>query len=381
MPGRFIQAIRKAGSSNPLMIIDELDKIGADFRGDPSAAMLEVLDPQQNKSFYDNYLGLPFDLSKAMFIATANTLDTISAPLLDRMEVIELSGYTTIEKLNIAKRHLIPKTIMESGLQDQTFEIRDEVINNIISNYTREAGVRQLERLLHKLCSKMARSLVEEHKLIAFTPENIEQYLGPRKFLDDQIDHLHQVGISNGLAWTMYGGEIIKIEAVLMPGTGKLILTGQLGDVMKESAQAAMSYARAHADEFNIDSSIFKNNDLHIHVPAGAIPKDGPSAGITMLTAILSSLTQRPINGDYAMTGELNLRGEIMPIGGVKEKILAAKRNKVEHVILPLKNKHDLIGLEDIAQDIDLIWVNHANEVLEQVLLQAKKATTRRRHG
>jgi len=379
MPGRFIQAIRKSESKNPLIIIDELDKIGSDFRGDPSSAMLEVLDPQQNISFYDNYLGLPFDLSKTMFIATANTLETISGPLLDRMEVIELSGYTTIEKLNIAKKHLVPKAITETGLQDHAFEISDNVISDIIMNYTREAGVRQLERLIQKLCSKMARAIVQDHKLIAFTPHNLEQYLGPRKFLDDEIDHLHQVGISNGLAWTMYGGEIIKIESVLMPGTGKLILTGHLGDVMKESAQAAMSYARAHASEFNIDNSIFTKNDLHIHVPAGAIPKDGPSAGITMLTAILSTLTQRPINGDYAMTGELNLRGEVMPIGGIKEKILAAKRNKVEHVILPLKNKCDLVGLEDIIGDIDLIWVNHANEVIDHVLLHAKKTKPKRK--
>jgi len=330
MPGRFIQAIRKAGSFNPIIIIDELDKIGADFRGDPSAAMLEVLDPQQNKTFYDNYLGLPFDLSKAMFIATANTLETIAAPLRDRMEIIELSGYTTLEKLHIAKRHLIQKAIMESGLQDHAIELRDDIINGIINNYTREAGVRQLERLIHKLCSKIARALVEGRNLITFMPDNLEQYLGPHKFLDDEVDHHHQIGISNGLAWTICGGEIIKIEAVLMPGSGKLILTGQLGDVMKESAQAAMSYTRAHADEFDIDSSIFKKNDLHIHVPAGAVPKDGPSAGITILTAILSSLTKRPINADYAMTGELNLRGEIMPIGGIREKILAAKRNKVQ---------------------------------------------------
>jgi ATP-dependent Lon protease len=304
-----------------------------------------------------------------MFIATANTLDPISAPLRDRMEIIELAGYTTLEKLHIAKRHLIPKVITESGLQEQSIEINDAVTNDIINNYTRESGVRQLERLLHKLCSKMARTLVEEHKVATFTQDNLEQYLGPRQFLDDEVATENQIGISNGLAWTVYGGEIIKIEAVLMPGTGKLMLTGQLGDVMKESAQAAMSYARVHAKEFDIDDAIFKKNDLHIHVPAGAIPKDGPSAGITMLTAILSALTKRPINATYAMTGELNLRGEIMPIGGVKEKILAAKRNKVTHVILPQKNKNDLIGMEEIAQDIDLIWVNHANEVLKQVLL------------
>jgi len=368
MPGRFIQAIRKADTCNPVIIIDELDKIGSDFRGDPSAAMLEVLDPHQNKSFYDNYLGIPFDLSKVMFIATANSLETISEPLRDRMEVIELSGYTLQEKLNIAKKHLINKAIHDSGLDGKDIVISDAVLDDIINNYTRESGVRQLERIIRKLCSKAARTLVEENRTITFDVENITHYLGPRKFLDDDITTEDLVGISNGLAWTAYGGEMLKIESVLMPGKGKLILTGQLGDVMKESAQAALSYARSHAKEFGIADALFNNNDLHIHVPAGAIPKDGPSAGITMLTAILSCLTQRPISARYAMTGELNLRGEVMPIGGVKEKILAAKRNKMSHIILPHKNKNDLVGLEDIAQDIEIVLVNHADEVLTRVL-------------
>ncbi len=368
MPGRFIQALRKAESCNPVIIIDELDKIGSDFRGDPSAAMLEVLDPHQNKTFYDNYLGIPFDLSKVMFIATANSLDTISEPLRDRMEVIELSGYTLQEKLNIAKKHLISKAIHDSGLDGRNITISDAVLDDIINNYTRESGVRQLERIIRKLCSKAARTLVEEDKTITFDISNITQYLGPRKFLDDDISVEDLVGISNGLAWTAYGGEMLKIESVLMPGKGKLILTGQLGDVMKESAQAALSYARAHAKSFGIADAIFNNNDIHIHVPAGAIPKDGPSAGITMLTAILSCLTQRPISSRYAMTGELNLRGEVMPIGGVKEKILAAKRNKMSHVILPHKNKNDLVGLEDIAADIEIVLVTHADEVLSRVL-------------
>ncbi len=368
MPGRFIQAIRKAGSCNPVVIIDELDKIGSDFRGDPSAAMLEVLDPHQNKTFYDNYLGIPFDLSKVMFIATANSLDTISEPLRDRMEVIELSGYTLQEKLNIAKKHLISKAIHDSGLESTDIAFSDAVLDDIINNYTRESGVRQLERIIRKLCSKAARMFVETGTTIIFDIDNLATYLGPRKFLDDDITTEDLIGISNGLAWTAYGGEMLKIESVLMPGKGKLILTGQLGDVMKESAQAALSYARAHAKEFGIADSIFNNNDIHIHVPAGAIPKDGPSAGITMLTAILSCLTQRAISARYAMTGELNLRGEVMPIGGVKEKILAAKRNKMSHIILPHKNKNDLIGLEDISQDIEIVLVNHADEVLTRVL-------------
>jgi ATP-dependent Lon protease len=371
MPGRFIQAIRKATSCNPVIVIDELDKIGADFRGDPSAAMLEVLDPQQNKTFYDNYLGLPFDLSEVMFVATANNIENISEPLRDRMEIIELSGYTHEEKINIAQRHLIQRAVTDSGLHEHNIDVNGDLLADLISNYTKESGVRQLERLIRKLYSKAARCLVEESTVVAFDQGNVERFLGPRKFIEEEACKEDLIGITNGLAWTAYGGEMIKIEAVLMPGKGKLMLTGQLGDVMKESAQAAMSYARSHANDFAIDAKIFTHHDLHIHIPAGAIPKDGPSAGITMLTSILSVLTQRPINAAYAMTGELNLRGEVMPIGGVKEKILAAKRNKVPHVILPLKNKNDLIGLEDITQDIVLIWVNHANEVLQHVLMPA----------
>ena len=374
MPGRFIQAIRKAESCNPLVVIDELDKLGSDFRGDPSAAMLEVLDPQQNNSFYDNYLGLPFDLSKIMFIATANNLESIPGPLRDRLEVIELSGYTTHEKINIAMQHLLPKAITDTGISANGIILEENILEDMIANYTREAGVRQLERLIRTLCSKEARSVVESNCSIVIGNNTIENYLGPRKFVDDYETHEGHIGISNGLAWTAYGGEILKIEVVLMPGTGKLILTGQLGDVMKESAQAAISYARAHSKEFGIDDIIFKTNDLHIHAPAGAIPKDGPSAGITMLTAILSALTKRPINSRYAMTGELNLRGDVMRIGGLKEKILAAKRNKLSHVIAPLKNKSDLQDVdEEVIKGIDIIWVNHANEVLERVLEKEPK--------
>lgn len=369
MPGRFIQAIKKSGSCNPVLVIDELDKIGSDFRGDPSAAMLEVLDPQQNATFYDNYLGVPFDLSQIMFIATANSLETISEPLRDRMEIIDVSGYTHEEKLNIAKRYLIPRAVAASGLTEKDISISDEVITDIILNYTKESGVRQLERLMKKLCSKAARILVETNKHITFTLDNLPNFLGARKYAEDDHCHDDQIGISNGLAWTPCGGEMIKIEAVLMPGKGKLILTGQLGDVMKESAQAALSYSKAHAQEFEINQKMFTNYDIHIHVPAGAVPKDGPSAGITMLTAILSVLTQRPINAQFAMTGELNLQGHVMPIGGVKEKILAAKRNKVDNVIIPHKNKHDLLGLEDMLEGVNVILVSHAGEVLQKVLM------------
>ena len=369
MPGRFIQALRKAGSSNPLLVIDELDKIGADFRGDPSAAMLEVLDPQQNKTFYDNYLGIPFDLSEVMFIATANSVDVISEPLRDRMEIIELSGYTMEEKVKIAQQHLVRKSIANAGLDCNTLSISDEIIQRVVADYTRESGVRQLERLIGKMCSKAARTMVETKQFNGFTLENLENYLGPCRFIDDGANKSHQIGITNGLAWTVHGGEILQIEAMLMPGTGKLLLTGQLGDVMKESAQAARSYACAHAKEFGIDNKLFTEYDMHIHLPAGAVPKDGPSAGLAMLTAMLSTLTNRPINSNYAMTGELNLRGEVMPIGGVKEKILAAKRNNIPHVILPRKNSHNLAELDNMIDGIEVILVDHANDIIDKLLM------------
>ncbi|KKR95550.1 MAG: Lon protease [candidate division TM6 bacterium GW2011_GWE2_41_16] len=307
MPGRLIQGMRKAASTNPVIIIDEIDKIGADFKGDPSAALLEVLDPNQNNGFYDNYLGVPFDLSKVLFIATANSLDGICEPLRDRMEIIQLSGYTDEEKCEIAKRHLIKKALFDSGLDGEAIAFKDETLMDIIHNYTREAGVRELERLIRKLGSKAARLMVEKGEHLCCNRDVLENFLGPRRFIDEGCDHKNQIGIANGLAWTMYGGEIIQIEAVTMSGEGRLIITGHLGDVMKESIQAALSYVRAHADEFKIDPLLFTKHDIHVHVPAGAVPKDGPSAGITMLSAILSAYTKRPINGEYAMTGEINL--------------------------------------------------------------------------
>lgn len=369
MPGRIIQAMRKTGTKNPIIIIDELDKIGSDFRGDPSAAMLEVLDPQQNKTFYDNYLGVPFDLSKVIFIATANNIDAISEPLRDRMEVINLSGYTAPEKLNIAKKYLVKRALEETGLTDKGIKFSDEVLTELINNYTREAGVRNLERVIKKLCSKAARSLVEEKKSLIFLPETLEKHLGPKKILDYDNALEDLIGITNGLAWTPFGGEMLKVEAILMPGNGKIILTGQLGDVMKESARAAISYAKAHMKEFKIDPKKFQDFDLHIHIPAGAVPKDGPSGGVTLLSSILSVLTNRPINAKFAMTGEINLRGKVMPIGGVKEKILAAKRNHIETVILPHQNKNDIADQKDITEGIKVLWVEDAQEVLDQVLL------------
>lgn len=369
MPGRFIQGIKKAGSKNPILIIDELDKIGSDFRGDPSAAMLEVLDPHQNKTFYDNYLGVPFDLSKVIFIATANNVDAISDPLRDRMEIINLSSYTIQEKINIARQHLVRRAIEDTGLTGKGIEFSDDVLKELATNYTREAGVRNLERLLRKLCSKAARTLVEEKRSLIFMPENLEQHLGPKRPLDMDEDGKDQVGITNGLAWTAMGGVMMKVEAILMDGTGKVILTGQMGDVMKESAQAALSYIRAHAKQFNIDKEKFTKYDLHIHMPEGAVPKDGPSGGIAILSSILSVLTGRPINARFAMTGEINLRGKVTAIGGVKEKVLAAKRNKIKTVILPAQNKGDLIECKDIEKDIDILWVDHADEVIDKILL------------
>lgn len=369
MPGRIIQGIRKVGSKNPVIVIDELDKIGSDFRGDPSTALLEVLDPHQNKTFHDNYLGVPFDISKAIFIATANNLDAISEPLRDRMEVINLSGYTMPEKLNIAKKHLVRRAVTETGLTNKGIEFSDGVLQSVIENYTREAGVRNLERVIRTLCSKAARALVEKQKSLIFIPETLENHLGPKRILDIDVHHENQIGITNGLAWTPMGGEMLKVEAILMPGRGKVILTGQLGEVMKESATAALSYAKAHMSDFGIDPKRFTDYDLHIHIPAGAVPKDGPSGGITLLSSILSVLTNRPINAKFAMTGEINLRGKLMPIGGVKEKILAAKRNHIETVILPIQNKNDIVDQQDILENINVMWAETAQEVLDVVLL------------
>ncbi|MGC2310551.1 MAG: endopeptidase La [Candidatus Babeliaceae bacterium] len=376
MPGRIIQGFKKVGSCNPVINIDEIDKIGADFRGDPSAAMLEVLDPQQNKTFYDNYLGIPFDLSQAIFIATANNIEALSEPLKDRMEIITLAGYTLDEKLHIAKKHLIRKSLHETGIDAFQLNFDDTVIMSVITDYTREAGVRELERLIKKLCAKAARMVVENKKMLSFAADSLENYLGPRRYAyEAPQEQKNTIGVTNGLGWTPYGGTLLKIEAVVMPGKGRLILTGQLGDVMKESAQAALSYARSHAHEFNVQQKMFTQHDLHIHVPAGSIPKDGPSAGVTMLSSILSALTQRPIDATYAMTGEINLQGNVMPIGGVKEKLLAAKRHGILNIILPYQNKHDMVGLDDIMQDINVIWVQHAQEILQKVLLLSEEKT------
>lgn len=371
LPGRFIQAIKKAGTMNPLIMIDEIDKVGQSQRGDPSAALLEVLDPEQNNAFYDNYLGIHFDLSKVLFITTANDLSGIPEPLRDRMEIIQLPGYTHEEKIEIARKHLIEKAIIKSGLEKKGFKITNEIVSEVVINYTREAGVRELERFITKLCSKFARALVENKEKTSFNSENLRTFLGPKRILDEDGNHTDKVGVTNGLAWTPYGGEVLQVEAVLMHGSGKLILTGQLGDVMKESAQAAVTYAKAHAEIFGITEDIFDKYDLHIHLPAGAIPKDGPSAGITLLSSVLSVYTGRAVNSDFAMTGELNLQGNVLPIGGLKEKILAAKRRGLKNLIIPKLNQKDLdINDEKIYKDINVFWVDDAKDVLEKVLLK-----------
>lgn len=369
LPGRFIQAVRKSGSMNPLIIIDEIDKIGSSNRGDPSSALLEVLDPEQNKSFYDNYLGVHFDLSQCLFVTTANDLSRIPAPLRDRMEIIELSGYTTDEKEVIAMQHLIPKAIKNSGLGEAGITIDRPVVSEIIQGYTREAGVRDLERNIQKLCSKYARIFVERNEPTSFTLENIHEHLGPRKIPAESLIKMDRIGVCNGLAWTPFGGEILLVETALTHGSGKLVLTGQLGKVMQESARAALTYIKAHADFFGIDYKAFNHSDIHIHLPAGGIPKDGPSGGIALVSALLSSFTKRAVNGDFAMTGELNLQGEVLPIGGVKEKILAAKQNGLQHVIVPKLNQKDLVGLEKIQEGLSIHFVSNVKEVIDFVLL------------
>ncbi len=371
MPGRIIQGIRRAGSNNPVFMMDEVDKIGADFRGDPSSALLEVLDPEQNNSFRDHYLDVPFDLSKVMFITTANLLDPIQPAFRDRMEVLELPGYTEEEKLEIAKKHLIPKQIAENGLNAKLIEITDGAVKKIISLYTREAGVRNLEREIASVCRKVARKVAEGRKaLTRITSQNVESLLGPPKIFKDQLLQKDQIGVATGVAWTEAGGEILFVESTKMQGKGNLSLTGSLGDVMKESAQAALSYARAHAREFGIDNRLFQQNDFHIHIPEGAIPKDGPSAGVTIATAFISLCTNTKVRWDVAMTGEITLRGNVLPVGGIKEKVLAAQRMGIKRMIMPLPNKKDLYDIpKKVLKTMEFIYVQDVKEVLAHALV------------
>lgn len=377
MPGRIVQGLRRCGSNNPVFMMDEVDKIGADFRGDPSSALLEVLDPEQNFSFRDHYLGVPYDLSKVMFITTANLLDTIQPAFRDRMEVLRLPGYTEEEKLQIALRHLVPKQIKENALDEKLISFSKGAVQKIISLYTREAGVRNLEREIASICRKVARKVAEGKKsLTKITSQNCEKYLGPPKIFRDQLQKENRVGVATGVAWTAAGGELLFVEATKMKGKGALTLTGSLGDVMKESAQAALSFARAHIKELGIDGKIFSQNDFHIHIPEGAIPKDGPSAGVTMATSLISICTNRKARWDVAMTGEITLTGNVLPVGGIKEKVLAAQRAGVKNFILPLPNKKDLIDVpKNITKDINFIFVRDINEVLKDALIPAPVST------
>ncbi len=372
MPGRIIKGIRQAESYNPVFMLDEIDKLGSDFRGDPAAAMLEVLDPEQNDTFTDNYLDVPFDLSKIMFITTANQLHTIPPPLRDRMETLELPGYTAIEKSMIAKQYLIPRQLEAHGITEDQFPIGDETINHVIDEYTREAGVRNLERELGTLCRKSARSIAEgETDPIDLTADNLPEYLGPPKFYSEVADRKEEIGTATGLSVTPAGGEILFIEATRMVGEGKLTLTGQIGDVMQESAKAALSCIKSQSDELHFDPD-FWNSDIHIHVPAGAIPKDGPSAGITIATALASLATGRPVAPEVAMTGEITLRGRVLPIGGLKEKVLAAKQAGIKTVIAPSRNEKDMVEIpDDATEGLEFVFSDH----IDQVLIRALKQT------
>ena len=371
-PGRFIEAIGQAGTKNPLILLDEIDKVGADFRGDPASALLEALDPEQNKAFHDNYIDIPFDLSKVFFLATANTVSTIPPALLDRMELIELTGYTEEEKLKIAKQYLIPRQRERNGLKPGDIHFTDLMIRKIIEGYTREAGVRELERTIGALCRKVGKKIVmDDESLPALSAKTLEKYLGPVKFMPMAEEHPDAVGRVNGLAWTMAGGEVLDTEAVTIKGKGHLILTGQLGDVMKESAETAYTCIRSRAKELGLKDDFYESLDTHIHFPEGAVPKDGPSAGVTMATAMASAYTGRKVRGDTAMTGEITLTGEVLPIGGVKEKVLAANRLGIKQILLPEKNKRDLEELpESVKNKLHFVYVKNVDDVLAHALVK-----------
>jgi len=372
LPGRVVQGMKKAAANNPVFVLDEVDKLAHDFRGDPAAALLEVLDPEQNHTFADHYIDVPFDLSKCFFIATANVLDTVPAALKDRMEILELPGYTHEEKLEIAKRHLVPKAVSDHGLDNDRLALADDVIAAMISSYTREAGVRNLRREIDCVCRAVAVGFadgIKEKRVVK--ADELEALLGPEKFINEMAERTDVTGVATGLAWTSVGGDVLFIEATKMPGKGGMTLTGQLGDVMKESAQAALSYTRAQAAALGIDDAMFKQFDLHIHIPAGGIPKDGPSAGVTLLTALVSLLTGINVRADVAMTGEITLRGKVLPVGGIKEKVLAAKRAGVKRIIMPERNKKDLVEIpEENRKDLEFIFANRIEDVLKNALVK-----------
>ncbi|MGL5345945.1 MAG: endopeptidase La [Peptostreptococcaceae bacterium] len=373
IPGRIVNGIKEAQTKNPVFLLDEIDKMSSDYKGDPSSAMLEVLDPEQNKDFVDHYLEVPFDLSKILFVTTANSLSTIPRPLLDRMEVIEVSGYIEEEKLNIAKKYLLPKQMKEHGLSTDFIKMDDEVIRDVINSYTREAGVRNLERTIGKICRKVAKKYVENPSLeeVIVTKGDLDEYLGKNRYRHQMAGTKPEVGIVTGLAWTSVGGETLTTEVNVLKGKGQVVLTGKLGDVMKESAQTGISYIRSIADRFDIDSEFYKNNDIHIHLPEGAVPKDGPSAGITMALAVISALTNIPVLNNVAMTGEITLRGRVLAVGGVKEKLLAAHRAGITKVLLPKDCEADLEEIpENVKEKMEFVLVEHMDEVLEHALLR-----------
>lgn len=371
MPGRIIYHMTKANSMNPVFLLDEVDKIGSDFRGDPASALLEVLDPEQNTAFQDRFLEIPFDLSQVMFITTANTTETIPRPLLDRMEVIRIEGYTDREKMVIAKRHLLPKARKESGLTTKQISFPPAILEDVLHFYTREAGVRELERQIEKVCRRAAKRIVLGEKTVHIGKRTLPDFLGMPKYADEPIAKTPQIGVVNGLAWTEVGGEILKVEANLMTGHGGVLTTGSIGDVMRESAQLSLSFVRANAKRYGIDPGFYNYYDTHIHMPEGAVPKDGPSAGVTILTALVSALTKRPVRNDIAMTGEMTLTGQVLAIGGVKEKILAARRYHISTIFLPKENHRDLMEMEDeVKEGLQFVEISHVDEVIQAALLE-----------
>ena len=378
MPGRIIDAIRQAGTRNPLILLDEIDKMSADYKGDPSSAMLEVLDPEQNANFRDHYLEVPFDLSDVLFITTANNTSMIPQPLLDRMELIEMSSYTREEKWHIARKHLLPKQLKKHGLTSTQLKINKAALYELIDGYTREAGVRQLERELASLCRKAAKSIVSgEAESVAVTPKNIASLLGIPRYADLAAQKENQVGVVNGLAWTSVGGEMMEIEAIVLPGSGKTQITGSLGDVMTESAQIAVSLVRSMADRYGIDPEFYKKNDLHIHAPEGAVPKDGPSAGVTITTCLVSALSGMPVRADVAMTGEITLHGRVLPIGGLREKSMAAYRRGMKMVFIPDENRKDLEEVDAVVKEhVQFVPVKRVSEILDKVLIRREPVAT-----
>lgn len=375
IPGRIITSIKDAGTNNPVFLFDEVDKIGADFKGDPASALLEVLDPEQNKDFTDHFLDLPFDLSKVMFITTANSVETIPRPLLDRMEVIEVSGYTEEEKVKIAQQYLIPKQVKAHGLKPKNFSITEKALRDLINYYTRESGVRNLEREIGSLCRKVARKIVTKKGTgFRISPASLEKYLGKKKYRYDIVEGESETGVVTGMAWTQVGGDTLFIETALVPGSGKIQLTGQLGDVMQESAKAAITYIRSIAADYNIEEEFYKKYDLHVHVPEGAVPKDGPSAGVTMFTSVMSALTNTPVRKDVAMTGEITLRGKVLPVGGIKEKVLAAHRAGIKTILLPRENEADIDDIpQAVRKQLEFILLDRAASALEYAFAEKPK--------